>query len=186
MQPPLERADPHHRRRADEGDVGGEDDARVGHVDDQVAVRMRGPDLDEFDLPASDVEVQPAGERVRRPRERYGAVVVWGGHAPKEAATRAQRPAERVGDGALPGPRRACNPEADSRPWCPQNTRADRASHAPPSRSGPSGPNWPRTSTRNQAAVPRSRSTRPPTTTSSWTPHGGCTGAPPRGPSRRR
>src|SRR5215207_4163646 len=118
MQPPLERADPHHRRRADEGDVGGEDDARVGHVDDQVAVRMRGPDLDEFDLPASDVEVQPAGERVRRPRERYGAVVVWGGHAPKEAATRAKRPAERVGDGALPGPRRACNPEADSRPWC--------------------------------------------------------------------
>lgn len=44
----------------------------------------------------------------------------------------------------------------------------------------------PRRSRAQPTAVPRSLSTSPPTSTSSWTPYGGCTAAPPRRPSRGR
>src|SRR3954464_3178135 len=65
-QPVLERAGPDDRRAVDEQDVAGEHDARVGHVDDRVAVGVRGADLDEAHRPVADAQLELALERLRR------------------------------------------------------------------------------------------------------------------------
>src|SRR4051795_3213117 len=65
-QPVLERAGPDDRRAVDEQDVAGEHDARVGHVDDRVAVGVRGTDLDEPHRPVADAQLELALERLGR------------------------------------------------------------------------------------------------------------------------
>src|SRR3954468_491366 len=65
-QPVLERAGPDDRRAVDEQDVAGEHDARVGHVDDRVAVGVRGADLDEANRPVAHAQLELALERLRR------------------------------------------------------------------------------------------------------------------------
>jgi hypothetical protein len=117
-QPSLDGAGPHHRGRADEGDVGGEHDPRVGHVHDQVAMRMRRPHLDELDLPATDVELEPTAERTRGSRERDAAMAVRRRPATQEASARSQRVPRRVPDRAPSRgrQRRAQSPQRDHRP----------------------------------------------------------------------
>ena len=85
---------------ADEQDVGGEHDARVGHVDDQVARRVRGADLDQPHLAAADVERELAAELARRRGDRARAEKSYGASIRRCRRQRARR--ARAGSGRLP------------------------------------------------------------------------------------
>ena len=65
--PAVDRARPGDRGAADEQDVAGVEQPGVRHVDERVAGRVRGTDLDQAHLAAADVDALLAGERPVRP-----------------------------------------------------------------------------------------------------------------------
>src|SRR4051794_370454 len=110
--PVLERAGPDDRRALDEQDVAGEDDARVGHVDDRVAVGVRRADLDEPHRAVADAQLELALERVGRraqldalEAERPEDAAGGGGGDPRAGPPPRPDRDQEVGGGApLPAP----------------------------------------------------------------------------------